>query len=219
MTRYLLPLLLLTACAAGDEADASLAELNAGSPKLAATERAFAQLDAMKAAPPIGQFYEGGTESTRVRACWKNPVARKLTDMQKAFYCAVPLELRLCNSPLMLRNAIDEATAGDQNVTFNLNSGFKRCQAETEKLFAGRFVWTPEIDDLYLNLFLRRDSGLTEAEEARIIEAHRPKSGGFFPFLLVGAAASLDDEAELFGHSLLGVVRDAQLDDPEDSDI
>ena len=97
--------------------------------------------------------------STRVRACWANPAGRDLTDMQNAFYCAVPLELRLCNSPIILHNDLKTATAGDQNETVTLSNGWKQCQGSTETLFPGRFAWTAEINDLYLNLFLRQSSG------------------------------------------------------------
>ena len=210
-----------TACAAAgpDDAASGSADITAGSPRLAATERAFAELDRMRSADPIGRYYEGGTESTRVRACWANPAGRDLTDMQKAFYCAVPLELRLCNSPIILHNDLKTATAGDQNETFTLNNGWKQCQGSTETLFPGRFAWTAEINDLYLNLFLRQSSGLTAAEEARIIGGHKPTSAGFFPTLLVSSVALLNDEAGDFGYSLIGLVRDAQIEDASTSDL
>lgn len=62
-------------------------------------------------------------------------------------------------------------------------------------------------------------SGLTAAEEARIIGANKPRSAGFLPTLLVSSVALLNDEAGDFGYSLIGLVRDAQIDDANKSDL
>jgi len=53
--------------------------------------------DSIKSSRMLAPRYLEG--NPRFEACWINPAADKLSDIQKAYYCAVPLEVRLCNTP------------------------------------------------------------------------------------------------------------------------
>jgi len=152
----------------------------------ARVESAMAKLDAQR----NGEFGEYYADGVRVEGCWANPAGNKLTDLQKAFYCSMPLEFRLCNTVALLTTKgkpVDERYAG-----------YLACQQRVDAAFGGtgRFRYDDEINSVYKELYLAQDSGLSGSDQAAIIAAARPKSSGRpFPVLLHGIVNSLGREA------------------------
>ena len=198
-------------CAGEDShaGEVAASELNAEGGRAAVTARGLARLAAIRSSPPLARYYEGGRESTRVRACWKNPAASKLSELQKAFYCSVPLEVRLCTSPQLLR--------GRERPLEERLQGFRRCQRRAIDMLGDAVDMGEDVADLFFNILLRQRSGLSAADEAAFIDAERPTEGGFFPVLLVGTVVSLTAEARELNLDLAELVGDGRLEeDPSD---
>ena len=206
----------LGACASASTEDAASggADLTSAPSATASVNAAFASLQAMRSASPVGQFDEGGNESTRIRGCWQNPKGSNLTDLQKAVYCAMPLEFRLCNSPVLIKVG-DKDFKDDEYVIHDLLIVSRLCQAKTKEQFGARFAFSQDVENLYLRTFLRQQSGLSAADEAALIAAHRPKTQEPFAIELVSIAAGVTKEAILLGKDPISLVKDAQLSDQE----
>jgi len=180
----LLLALATTAAVAGCAADASTDDAESDSAEAIskgvvdakAVTRVIAALDAQRAAAPIGRYYEDGA---RVEGCWLNPAGAKLTPLKKAFYCAMPLEFRLCNTVVLLTHDESQVSARYQ--------GYLDCQRKVDAVFGGRgrFVYGAETNALYRALYLEGASP-PAADAARIVEAHQPRASGrsFAPVLL-----------------------------------
>jgi hypothetical protein len=207
-------LITLAACAntSDDGTDNGTSDLTgSGSSALATTERAFAELEAMRNAEPVGQFYKGGNEGARIRGCWQNPKGDVFTDMQKAVYCALPLEFRLCNSPVLLRTHPKNEFKDDENVIHDLLIVYRLCKGKAQEQFGSRFAFTPAVDDLYLRAFLRQQSGLSAADEAKVTAAHKPTTKGSIAVELIQIVAGLAAEAPLLGREVTSLTRAMQL--------
>lgn len=177
--------LALGACGGGSAEDA--AGIDGAEVRVSAIRHAFDVFRAQRTGARFGADYADGT---RVEACWKNPASQKLSDLKKAFYCAVPLEFRICNSPKLLTT--DDAQVQERYRTF------QRCKRDVDAALGstGEFVYDAQVDRAYLDLFLRDRATLTPAEEAALVAANRPASSGReFPELLFDVASGVAREA------------------------
>lgn len=181
----------LTGCAAAPDPGESSSEaasdlLGAASPSRAKVEAAIATLDAHRESEPLAPYYADGS---RLEGCWRNPAGKKLSDLQKAFYCAMPLELRLCNTVKLL--AIDEAKVEERY------EAYLGCQKKVDAVFGGTgaFVYDGDVNAVYRQLFLERAS-MSEEDTDRIVAANRPTmSDRAFPFVLLAIGTTLTKEA------------------------
>jgi len=125
----------------------------------------------------------------RVEACWMNPAASKLSDIQRAYYCAVPLEVRLCNTPAL--RPIKKRWEGKlgwfrkkniDNVEYlkQATEAFVNCQKSVDASFESKrtFVYSFAVNEYYRSIFLMNDSGLTSEEQATLSAKYKPKSTG-----------------------------------------
>lgn len=126
-----------------------------------------------------GRFQDGA----RVAGCWKNPAGKDLTDVQKAFYCSMPLELRLCNTLQLL---------GSKDLTVRY-SGYQACKSNVASMLHDpSFLYSEDVDAAYQHLFLEQDPAWSDDA---IVAANRPENSASFPALLAQIVASLDQEA------------------------
>lgn len=194
MLHRLFSLSVLTACLAScthERAGLSQASAIEETTAKKTTRQAFAALKQQRSNAALQKYYEDGA---RVEACWKNPLADKLTDLKKAFYCSFPLEFRLCNTIQLL-------TAGDD--IEKKAQAFVACQ-KVDAAFGshGLFVYDAMVTKTYRAIFLDGTSGLTPAEEAVFIAEHKPElSARSFPALVAIVAASLVTEAIDFANT------------------
>lgn len=200
-----LALCALTGCTgegSATEVVAAESDIVASSNRLGAEEvtSAIERLERQRTSDPLRSYYADGS---RIEGCWRNPAGDRLTDLQKAFYCAMPLELRLCNTVALL--AIDEAQVDDRY------EAYLGCQKRVDAVFGGTggFIYGPDIDEVYRRLFLEKAT-LSAAETAAIVDANKPDfSDRPFAVVLVAIAATLASQAsELVLDGLSALVAD-----------
>ncbi|MBS2017996.1 MAG: hypothetical protein JST00_34285 [Deltaproteobacteria bacterium] len=168
--------------------DASEDAVVAGAPaRVSANEvsSAITKVVSKRGTARFAGFYDDGV---RVEACWANPAGSKLTELQKAVYCAMPLELRLCNTPVLLTTPKTDV-AGRY-------AGYERCKTRLEQLLGrrGEVAYDASIDRVYRDIYLEGGT-LSAADTARIVKAARPASSGrAFPSLLASIVTSLKTE-------------------------
>jgi hypothetical protein len=179
-----------TGCSAQeDDASSSPAAMTAVSEstlRVADVTRVVDRLTSQRTSAPLGKYYEDGS---RLEGCWRNPAGARLTDLKKAFYCAMPLEFRLCNSVLLL-------TTDDADVDKRF-SGYLDCQKKVDRVFSGKvsFVYDDETNALYKQLFLQ-GATLPKDDEAQVIAANKPTfSDRSFEGVLAAIAKTLTAEA------------------------
>ena len=181
---------LTAACALASEEDAPSAEAAVVAISEVTTsdvEAVIASLRAQREAAPLRPYYADGS---RQEGCWRNPAGSDLSELQKAVYCAMPLELRLCNTPVLL-------LADDVEARYR---GYLSCKEKVDAVFAplgarGMFAYGPEVDAVYRQVFLEQRP-LPARDVERIVEANRPEdSGRPFALVLAAIAASLAAEA------------------------
>lgn len=176
------------AAEAGDDAASAEAPVVSSPPSASATvDAAFAALRAQRTTAPLEKYYRDGL---RIEACWANPAGKELSEIKKAFYCSMPLELRICNTVVLLTT---DAAKREERYR-----GYLDCQRKVDALFGdrGRFVYGDAINKTYEDLFLRGESGLSAEDEARLVAANRPvNSGRSFPVLLAETIKGLAAEA------------------------
>jgi hypothetical protein len=180
----------LSACAspADDTAPTSSEDAVVASSAVTAAdvESVIAELRAQRESAPLARYYEDGV---RIEACWRNPAGSKLTKLKKALYCSMPLELRLCNTPVLL--AIDE------NEAERRFRGYRDCKAKVDAVFGGTgaFAWNARVDTVYRHIYLE-GATLSEEDTKRIVAANQPPaSSRTFAALLLVVGKSLLDEA------------------------
>lgn len=195
----------LVGCAADaptdDDVDSDSAEaISKGKIDERTVTKIIAALDAQRAATPIGRYYEDGA---RVEGCWLNPAGAKLTPLKKAFYCAMPLEFRLCNTVVLLTH--------DESQVDARYRGYLDCQRKVDAVFGGRgkFVYGAETNALYRALYLEGASP-PAADAARIVAAHQPRASGrsFAPVLLDIERSLAREAADLSLDGLRAMVDD-----------
>jgi len=81
--------------------------------------------------------------------CRKNPAGFELTDEQKRFYCALPLDFRLCYSPSLL-----EAKARQEGIEKKI-ARFKICEKKTGHIFLDNPKFE-HFKDVLVHIFLDR---------------------------------------------------------------
>jgi hypothetical protein len=174
-----------------------------------AVDAAIAKLDKQRNGAPIGPFYADGT---RMEGCWRNPAGDKLSDLQKSFYCSMPLEFRICNTVVLL-------TSNESDVDKRFQ-GYLDCQTKVDAVFGSKklFVYDDDISTIYKELFLKRGA-LPDADTTRIVAAAKPTFGSSsFTVILAEILASLGKEAvELSAAGLEDMVtayKNAEHDDP-----
>ena len=146
----------------------------------------IAKLTSLRTGDTFGSYYEDGV---RVEGCWRNPVGNKLTDLKKAFYCAMPLEFRLCNSVVLL--ATQDADV-DGRYTKYLD-----CQKKVDTVFGdkGAFIFDEDVNAMYKSLFLESVT-LSADDNASVVAANKPTFGNHsFPTLVLLIGKSLVSEA------------------------
>lgn len=148
---------------------------------------AFDILRRQTSGPRFGAYYRDGT---RFEACWKNPAGAKLTPVKKAFYCALPLEFRLCNTLALL--ATDDA-----QVTVRYEA-FLDCQWKVDLALGGggEFLYDASVNRTYKQLFLRGRSGLGDFREQLLVIRNEPAySGRSFETLALDTMTTLVQES------------------------
>jgi hypothetical protein len=148
---------------------------------------AIAELQQQLQTPPLAPYYQ---DTTRIEGCWANPAGNALTDIQKAFYCSMPLEFRLCNSVVLIQSQDTDVATRWQ--------GFVQCEQTVDAIAGGTgaFVYDAKISATYYWLFLDKNSGLSSADEASLVAANQPASSGrSFPELLQAIVSTLATEA------------------------
>jgi hypothetical protein len=146
----------------------------------------LAKLDAQRGGNPIGPYYKDGA---RIEGCWRNPAGSKLTDLQKALYCSMPLEFRLCNTIVLLKT--DESRVDDRY------QGYLDCQKKVDGVFGsrGEFVYDSDVNAMYKRLFLQ-GAKLSAADEANVVAARKPVfSTRPFPVVIVAIVEGLTKES------------------------
>lgn len=182
------------------------AAVEAASP--AAIEKALSTLREQTTRGKLAKYYADGT---RVEACWRNPKGSKLTDLQKALYCSMPLEFRLCNTVVLL-------TTDDADVAAR-RQGYARCQRRVDAMFGGRgeFIYDARVNAAYVSVFLQKSSGLSREEERALVAKYEPRfSGRTFPGLLAHVVSGLASEAlDMASDELASMIEDAKVsEDP-----
>ena len=150
----------------------------------------ISRLQAWREGDPIGDYY---TDGSRLEGCWANPAGKKLTGVKKNFYCAYPLEFRLCNSIALL-------TSDDADVAGRL-AAYQKCGERVEAFLPGtqRMITEPSVLATYYYVFLQGDdeAELSGGDEATFIEEHQPASSGrSFPELVIAIGGTLRTEAD-----------------------
>jgi hypothetical protein len=202
----------VTGCAtASSDASATSGEAESTgvvAPARADVETAIASLDAQRNGDRLGKYYADGN---RVEGCWRNPVGNKLSDLQKAFYCAMPLELRLCNSVELL--AIDESKVDERY------DAYLACQKKVDAVFGGtgEFVYDDNINAVYKQLFLNR-AALSADDTAGIVTKNKPTfTDRSFTVILLEIGAGLASEAgDLAVDGFMSLVNDYKNDTKSD---
>lgn len=156
--------------------------------------RALAELDRQMDA--YSPYYDDSPDGrrqngARISGCWANPAGSDLTDMQKAFYCAMPLEFRICNTVVLL------ATKATKDVDARY-AGYLKCKDEVASVLDdASFDYSSDVDQAYRKVFLEQDP--TWSSEA-VIAAQRPGPGDDFPTLLGRIVESLVQEGADLGN-------------------
>jgi len=200
---------LTPACAAdatndATEPEGSSEEAVVGSAKISSwdVEAVIAKLRAQRSSAPLGAFYENGS---RLEGCWRNPAGKKLTDLKKSVYCSMPLELRLCNTLVLL--TVDERAVEERF------RGYQGCKKKVDAVFGGRglFAYGADVDAVYREIYLE-GATLGAADTKRIVAQNAPAiSNRSFPAVLGSIVASLAREAAtLHADALDSMVRDVQ---------
>jgi hypothetical protein len=192
-TRLVLALgsaLVATGCSAStdtsDAANGTSSAVASARLDVAAVRAVVAKLDAQRADVSNASYYADGS---RVEGCWLNPAGNKLSDLQKALYCSMPLEFRLCNTVVLLST--------DESDVATRYAGYLDCQAKVDAVFGGHglFRYGSDVDDVYKSLYLERAT-LDPADESSVVAAAKPTySGRSFPRVLLSIGASLTEEA------------------------
>lgn len=159
---------------------------SAPAPSRANVEAAIATLDAHRGSEELAPYYADGS---RLDGCFRNPAGNKLSDLQKTFYCAMPLELRLCNTVKLL--TIDESKVDERY------AAYLACQKKVDAVFGGKgaFVYDDNVNAVYKTLFLSR-APLAEEDTAAVIAKHKPAlTSRPFAFVLVEIGVTLTKEA------------------------
>ena len=146
----------------------------------------LAKLDGIRNGAPIHTDYGDGE---RMEACWIGPGGAKLSDLRKAFYCAMPLEFRLCNTMVLVST---DASKLDER-----RAGYFDCQKNVDHLFGSRglFVFGADVDEMYDKLFLQ-GATLQPADDATVVAANRPAlSGRAFEPLFKSCLETWHDES------------------------
>jgi len=179
-----------TSESAGPDDDTTEDAVVAGKVGAAAVKAAIAKLDAQRNGAALGRYYESGD---RVEGCFKNPAGNKLTDLKKTVYCAMPLELRLCNTVVLLTR--DEADVDGRY------RGYLDCKKRVTAAMGGRvsFEYGADIDAVYKQIVLEGRT-LSAAETREIVAAHGPPtSPRSFPVVLAAIGRSLAEEVRALG--------------------
>ncbi len=165
---------------------------------------AIAELQAQLGSAPLASYYADGT---RVEGCWANPVGSDLSDIQKAFYCSMPLELRLCNSLVLL------ATKSSNDVATRW-SGYVQCQQRVDAIAggSGAFLYDAKVNASYYWLMLENDSELSAADEASVVQSVKPASSGrsFSSLLGIITAAATAEAADAAFNGLQQLLDEAE---------
>ena len=165
-------------------------------------EGAIEELQAQLASAPLQPYYQDGT---RVEGCWLNPVGSSLSDIQKAFYCSMPLEFRLCNSLFLL-------TSDDTQVDERWRE-YLQCEQRVDSIAGGdaQFLYDAKVNATYYWLFLNKDSELSASDDARVAASTKPAtSGKSFTTLRTAIGESLATEgASAAFPGLTGLVNEA----------
>jgi hypothetical protein len=165
---------------------------------------AIAELQAQLGSAPLAGYYADGT---RVEGCWANPVGSDLSDIQKAFYCSMPLELRLCNSLVLL------ATRSSKDVATRW-SGYVQCQQRVDAIAggSGAFLYDAKVNASYYWLMLENDSELSAADEASVARSVKPASSGrsFSTLLGIITTAATEEAADAAFNGLQPLLDEAE---------
>lgn len=187
--------------AAEDSPASDEAAVEASSP--AAIEKALSTLHEQTTRGKLAKYYADGA---RIEACWRNPKGSKLTDMQKALYCSMPLEFRLCNTVVLLTTEETDIAARKE--------GYARCQPMVDAMFGGRgeFIYDARINAAYTAVFLEKSSGLTREEERALVARYKPPSTErTFPELLAAVVSGLASEAvDVASDALASMIEEAK---------
>ncbi len=202
-----LRLLFLAGCSssagAGGDADSNASDVVTSSTlDVAEVDAVLAKLKTQRSSDPIAPWY---TDTLRAEGCWRNPAGNKLSDLKKALYCSMPLELRLCNTVVLL--TVDEKK---RDVRY---AGFLDCQRKVDAVFGGKgtFVYDDDVNAMYQKLYLEGGT-LTETDLARVVRETKPAyTERSFTDLLGAIGASLLDEATKLALQGLQPLVDAYL--------
>lgn len=208
LAALLFALVLTPACAAADadegQGESENAVVAPANVSTAEVESVIAKLRAQRESAPFARYYEDGS---RIEGCWRNPAGAKLTELKKAVYCAMPLELRLCNTPVLL-------TVDEHDVVGRFR-GYVDCKKKVDAVFGGRasFAYGPDVDAVYRQIYLEGRT-LSAEDTTRIVAANVPRySSRSFLVVLASIGASLVAEArELAVDALLSMARDYEHD-------
>lgn len=183
---------LVGACTAPDTSAQASSDLSSKK-NAAVVRRALVELDAQMDA--YSAWYDDSLDGrrqngARISGCWANPAGKDLTDVQKAFYCSMPLEFRMCNTVVLLETKATK-DVGERR------RGYLACKAEVAGVMRDpSFHYSADVDAAYLHLFLEQDPAWSPTS---IVAEKRPDPGRPFPALLAAIADSLAEEGVELG--------------------
>jgi hypothetical protein len=162
--------------------------------KTATVTRALAELDRQMDAysPYYDESPDGRRQNgARIAGCWANPAGSDLSDVQKAFYCSMPLEFRICNTVVLLSTK----TTKDVDSRYQ---GYLNCQAKVAGVLSdSTFEYSADVDQAYRKVFLEQDASWTPAS---MVSDKRPDAFDPFPVLLGRIVDSLVEEGTDLGN-------------------
>jgi hypothetical protein len=114
--------------------------------------------------PPTDLASKRANIATMVSACWKNPSAKDMSDVQHLLYCSLPLEFRLCNSIIL-----GETSAATAENAAKRRKAYTDCASSSG---LSKLLVMPALEAAYADLFLDDGKGLRPEFVADLVKAH-----------------------------------------------
>jgi hypothetical protein len=132
--------------------------------------------------------------------------------LSAVFYCAVPLEVRVCNTPDLkkLKKELDKGTLSAAEYPVKATEAFIACQKKVDEMLGdtGTFVYPDEVDPIYRSVFVEKDFGVSDEEQAKLADKYRPTiTGRSFPDLFMTSFKDIQNQLEDFEKLKRGIPR------------
>lgn len=132
-------------------------------------------LASIEKSPMLQPRYKDGT---RIEGGWVSPAGKELGMAQKVFYCAVPLEVRLCNTPDLreLKKRLEKGDLSVPDYATQATEAFVACQKKVDEMLGddGTFLYPVEVNAVYRSVFIERKEALSDDALAKLEEKYRP---------------------------------------------